>query len=830
MERYEQEHREALRKLAPECMVLLKSDGSFPLEGPQPVALYGAGARHTVKGGTGSGDVNTRSFRTVEEGLEKAGCTITTKAWLDGYAAARQKAKRAADKAILDQIAREGLSEVLWGLGNTMPDFDYSLPMDGAGECAVYVLSRISGEGADRSTAPGDFALRPREIREILTLNRRYRRFLLVLNTAGVVDLSPVTGEVRNILLLGQLGSVTGDAFADVLLGKAYPSGKLTATWAPWEDYCQEGDFGRMDDTRYREGVYVGYRYFDSVGKAPLFPFGYGSGYTAFSIQGQEVRLQGRQAVVTAAVKNTGSRPGKEVVQLYVGKPAGKLDQPYQELAAFAKTPELQPGQTATLALAFDLTQIASYDSETAASVLEKGLYRLYLGNSSRDTALVGALRLDRTVTVRPLAHAGGKPDFVDWKPADSGITLQLPPLPQGIPVLAVDAAQLELPGAPRAEDTAALALVRNFRDEMLADLCIGGYEDGKDSQEIVGNAGRKVLGSAGESCGRYAGLGVPALVMADGPAGLRLSQYYGVDGQGRYEIVHHEYDDLVAALPAELLKTLPLSLPSKRQGKVYEQNCTAIPVGVALAQSWDPAAVRICGDIVGDEMERFGIHLWLAPALNIHRSPLCGRNFEYYSEDPLLSGKMAAAVTRGVQAHPGCGVTIKHYCANNQETNRMHSNSQLSERALREIYLKGFEIAIAECSPAAVMTSYNLVNGEHTAHRTDLLAGVLRGEWGYDGLVMSDWVPAALAREPHTYPGACASGSICAGNDLMMPGGPEDKADLLNALHDPHARYPLTRSQLERCAARVVSTAQRLVAAHRAPDAPTPAEENIFC
>lgn len=293
MERYEQEHREALRKLAPECMVLLKSDGSFPLEGPQPVALYGAGARHTVKGGTGSGDVNTRSFRTVEEGLEKAGCTITTKAWLDGYAAARQKAKRAADKAILDQIAQEGLSEVLWGLGNTTPDFDYSLPMDGAGECAVYVLSRISGEGADRSTAPGDFALRPREIREILTLNRRYRRFLLVLNTAGVVDLSPVTGEVRNILLLGQLGSVTGDAFADVLLGKAYPSGKLTATWAPWEDYCQEGDFGRMDDTRYREGVYVGYRYFDSVGKAPLFPFGYGSGYTAFPSRGRRSGCRG---------------------------------------------------------------------------------------------------------------------------------------------------------------------------------------------------------------------------------------------------------------------------------------------------------------------------------------------------------------------------------------------------------------------------------------------------------------------------------------------------------------------------------------------------------
>ena len=273
--------------------------------------------------------------------------------------------------------------------------------------------------------------------------------------------------------------------------------------------------------------------------------------------------------------------------------------------------------------------------------------------------------------------------------------------------------------------------------------------------------------------------------------------------------------------MPEETLARLPLKLPAQRSGRLYEQNCTAIPVGMALAQSWNPAAVEVCGDVVGDEMERFGVHLWLAPALNIHRLPLCGRNFEYYSEDPLLSGRIAAAITRGVQAHPGCGVTIKHFCANNQETLRMHSNSVVSPRALRDIYLKGFELAIRESLPAALMTSYNLVNGEHTSQRPDLLETLLRQEWGYQGLVMSDWVIAGMQGDGHKHPDACASGCIRAGNDLMMPGGPGDKANLLAAVNDPNARYPVTRADLEHCAARVAAAAIQLAAAHRPPDAP---------
>ena len=217
------------------------------------------------------------------------------------------------------------------------------------------------------------------------------------------------------------------------------------------------------------------------------------------------------------------------------------------------------------------------------------------------------------------------------------------------------------------------------------------------------------------------------------------------------------------------------------------------------------------CGDVVAAELERFGVHIWLAPAMNIHRFPLCGRNFEYFSEDPLISGKMAAAITKGVQKHPGRGVSIKHFCANNQETNRMHSNTIVSQRALRDIYLKGFRIVVDEADPATIMSSYNLLNGEHTSQRYDLLETVLREEWGYKGIVMSDWVSGNINKPDDKYPGACASGAIKAGNDIMMPGTPGHHQDLLNALDNPDASYPITRADLEKCAARMIALAKRL-------------------
>ena len=417
MENYEREHIEKVRALSPECMVLLKSDGSFPLVSPGKVALYGNAARKTIKGGTGSGDVNVRHYPSVEEGLENAGFTITSKAWLDGYDAIWQEANKAFKAGIKAKIAAEGIRAIMLGIGAIMQEPEYALPLDSEGDTAIYVLGRISGEGADRAPEKGNFLLTDTEIRDILCLQKQYQRFLLVLNVGGVVDLSPVVEQVSNILLLSQLGSAMGDAFADVLLGKAYPSGKLASTWAKWEDYCHVGSFGDSNDTCYQEGIYVGYRYFDSVDKQPVFPFGYGLGYTKFEISAKAAIAEGSTITVTAEVKNTGKFPGKEVVQLYVSILEGKLDQPYQVLAAFAKTDELKPGQSEKLTLSFRMEDIASFDEESCNAILEKGSYVLHIGNSSRDTEVCAVVELDDDALVQKLHNVGGKPDFTDWKP-----------------------------------------------------------------------------------------------------------------------------------------------------------------------------------------------------------------------------------------------------------------------------------------------------------------------------------------------------------------------------------------------------------------------------
>ncbi len=302
---------------------------------------------------------------------------------------------------------------------------------------------------------------------------------------------------------------------------------------------------------------------------------------------------------------------------------------------------------------------------------------------------------------------------------------------------------------------------------------------------------------------------------MADGPAGLRLNKQYGVDEDGVYQIgnaIPAAFWDFMDDTVLKMFGIDDVNAPTdvQRHGTVHEQYCSAIPIGTALAQSWDLAVCEGCGDLVGDEMERFGVHLWLAPAFNIQRDPLCGRNFEYCSEDPYISGKTAAAITRGVQAHSGCGVTVKHYCCNNQETNRFRSNSAVSQRALRDIYLKGFEICIKESAPAALMTSYNLLNGIHTSEREDILEGILRKEWGYEGLVMSDWI-TKLSPDNKKYPYAAAAMSVKAGNDIVMPGGQADHDDILAALQSG----TLTRSEIERSAARVVALVMKLTEAH---------------
>ena len=787
---YEIKHAETVRHLAPECTVLLKKDGSFPLPAAGKLALYGAGARRTVKGGTGSGEVNSRYFVTVEEGLEKAGFTVTTKPWLDAWDETVKAARKAFAEEIRAKAKKKHIPAALYGMGAVMPMPEYSFRLYGDGDTAIYVLSRISGEGADRAPVKGDILLTDSEIRDILLLNDRYARFMLVLNVGGPVDLSPVAG-VKNILLLSQLGTETGHVLADLLLGKSYPSGKLTTTWASWEDYSKIGEFGDQDETRYREGVYVGYRYFDAAGKRPLFPFGFGLGYTAF----ETILVNADENTVTVAVTNTGTYPGKETVQLYVAAPAGKLDQPPRKLVAFAKTKELAPGEQQTLTVAYDLRSAASYDEAAAAFVLEPGDYTVLVGQTPAVT-----LRLDRLAVLQQLRSALGTPDFTDWRPE---VCKTIPAADTVIPILAesfmTDTVQYDKPAQVD-------PIMDDLTNEELAYLNTGLFDPKGGMSSMIGNAASTVAGAAGETAHIH---GFPWLVMADGPAGLRISRDYYEDEKGIHPLGDTMPESILALLSPMQRKFMALlNKPKKHPGQTKHQFCTAIPIGTAIAQSWSPTLAEMLGDLVGDEMERFGIHLWLAPALNIHRDIRCGRNFEYYSEDPLLSGKFAAAITRGVQAHPGCGTTIKHFTVNNQEYNRIGSNSQVSQRAMREIYLKGFELCVKESQPHALMTSYNLLNGVHTSERRDLITDILRAEWGYEGIVMTDWVIDAVkqVRNPK-HRNALSDRVAAAGGDLFMPGGKRDWKAIMDALKNG----TLERRQLEENVTRVYHMAKKL-------------------
>ena len=803
---YEKEHRELVRRLAPECTVLLRSNGDFPLKETGKLALYGSGARHTVMGGTGSGEVNTRTFVTVEQGLTDAGFTITTGAWLDGYDQVLEEARAEFIEVIKARAKQKHTLAVMEGMGAVMAEPEYELPLEGEGDTAVYVLSRVSGEGNDREAIPGDILLSKTELRDILTLQKQYRKFLLVLNVGGPVDLSLLDG-VENILVLSQLGMDTGNVLADLITGKAYPSGKLTTTWSAFEDYAAIGDFGEENDTAYREGVYVGYRYFDSVGKKALFPFGYGKSYTTFSITPGGVSADGEEISVTATVRNTGGFPGKEVAQLYVSVPGRKLDSPYQVLAAWQKTRELAPGGEETITLRFKLSDLASYDSKDGQYFLEGGDYILRLGSSSADTVICGVARLDGDAVTRQVRNVCGDSGFEDWKPETKRET----EIPDGVMVVEISAAfiQTETVNYDRAPKIA--PAVKRLTNEQLAYINVGAFNPKAGPLGIIGNASTSVAGAAGETTGILKDRGLPVLVMADGPAGLRLSREYTMNEKGNVQSLGEGMPESIleflSPIQASALRLISGKKP-KKSAKVYEQYATAIPIGTAVAQSWNLELAEACGDMVGSEMERFGVHLWLAPALNIHRDIRCGRNFEYFSEDPLISGRFAAAITRGVQRHPSCGTTIKHYAANNQETNRYNNSSRVSERAMREIYLKGFEICVRESQPYALMTSYNLLNGLHTSESRGLAEDILRCEWGFTGLVMTDWIVATGVLSKNTlYPAPKASKIAAAGGNLVMPGNQGDWKDILTAVREGRLR----REQLEINATKVFEIADRL-------------------
>jgi beta-glucosidase len=846
VEQRELDHGNLSRELGTECMVLLENDGALPLAGVDKVALFGTGARATIKGGTGSGDVNSRTVVSIEEGFEEAGVAVTTKAWLDRQETESVE-KRRAYLAWAEETAKEE------GRDPYMVCFDhpYLEPpaaeiraedvSGNAADTAVYVIARNSGEGADRVHEEGDYLPYKEELAQLKFLTKHFAKVVLLLNIGGVMELTAIR-QIRGlsaILLVSQLGNLGGRAVADVLLGRVSPSGKTTDTWAKhYPDYPSSAEFshnGSVHDELYEDGIYVGYRYFDSFGVEPLYPFGYGLSYTTFALTAEKAAVRDGQVCVDVLVQNTGAEyTGKEVVQVYasVAGTGSRTEQPYQKLVAFAKTKELQPGEGVHVAVAFPLTELAYYDSACSGWRLAQGQYLIRVGSSSRDTRVACVLELEKDVTTYACRHIC-PPDVElhEIHPDMERLQERLQSeIPVDVPHIRIDSGRITTyaaayqgkreaytTAAPRAltlEDvkngTATVEeLVSQLTVQEMAELCVGTLRMDGDAS-IVGNASALVPGAAGDTSSVISGSrGVRSMILADGPAGLRLQPHFKTTKDGALLPGGEVSGDSTAPFDAKL---------TAKNSVDYYQYCTAIPIGWALAQSWNTELVGRAGDMIGQEMEQFGVDLWLAPALNIHRNPLCGRNFEYYSEDPLVSGKMAAAMTNGVQSHPGKGTTIKHFAANNQEDNRYFVNAHISERALREIYLKGFEIAVKESQPLSIMTSYNLLNGVHTANSYDLIQSAARDEWGFAGTVMTDWftsvdIPAVTGKYGAHYPISSSAGCIRAGNDIQMPGCRKNVDDIVAAVTTGRAvdGYTITLGDLQYCTSNILRVIAKL-------------------
>ena len=520
IQQYEIKHIEVMRNNSAECTLFLKKDSSFPLKKPGKVVLIGAGARETTKGGTGSGDVNSRYFTTCEEGLENAGFEIVSKDWLDEF----PKFKESRHEDFLQYLERvaekldSNAGHIAFGAVEPEREYDLPLEFDDDAEAAFYVIRRNSGEGEDRRLVKGDIYLTNSEVRDILLLNEKYEKFMLVLNVPGVVDLSPVK-DVKNILLLSQLGVVTGDIFADIVLGNVNPSGKLSTTWTAIKDYRYIEEFGGIDNTRYLEGVYVGYRYFDSVKVKPLFPFGYGLSYTNFKIDCLGISNKKDEFTLKIKVTNTGSIEGKEVVQVYLSPSQNNKDKPYQSLVAFKKTPLLKEEDSTEMNITFKLSDNARFDEETAQYILDKGYYIIRVGNSSNKTKAVAYINLTEDTVTEVLKNVGGKPDFKDFK-AKIKYEDDLEDLDEII---------LEKKDfAKKRVDYKNYHISFNqkllsFSDAELARICLGHFTNtGEEKKE------RQVQGEAGETTLALDKID-KSLVLVDGPAGIRITKRYEI-------------------------------------------------------------------------------------------------------------------------------------------------------------------------------------------------------------------------------------------------------------------------------------------------------------
>ena len=773
------EHRALSKEAAKEGMVLLKNDKAvLPLSYGSRIALFGKGSFDYVKGGGGSGDVTVSYVKNLYDGMrEQAGMSLYEP--LCDFYRADVKAQYE-DGAAPGMTVEPAVAQELLAGAKAYTD------------TAVIVISRFSGEGWDRSSVEyngeynpwetetsmpqtagkifpnGDFYLTDAEKLMIAQVKESFAKVAVVLNIGGVMDTTWIKedAKINAALIAWQAGMEGGVAIAELLCGKASPSGKLTDTFAAKiEDYPSTENFHESPHyVDYTEDIYVGYRYFGSIPGARekiCYPFGYGLSYTNFAVETKKADLWDGKIKLQVLVTNVGKYEGKEVVQAYYSAPQGKLMKPKRELCAFQKTRSLLPGESQLVVLEFDEKDMASFDDlgkiKESAYVMEKGTYRFFVGNSSEHAAVLDfeitlaedeitkkltkkmapeALKErmlgDGSMEALPQAAEKNDPNACVFEKMESGTEEALAP--------ARSAGERYLLMKPFKNDAKPLLDVVDGKitiEDFMAQL------SDEDLMHLLG--GQPNTGVANTfGFGNLPEYGVPSIMTADGPAGLRIGAECGV--------------------------------------------CTtAWPCATLLAATWNTELVEAVGKAGAEEVKENNIAVWLTPAVNIHRNPLCGRNFEYYSEDPLLTGKIGAAMVRGIQSEH-IAATVKHFACNNKETNRKHSDSRVSERALREIYLKAFEIIVEEADPWAIMSSYNIVNGHRASENKELLEDILRGEWGFRGLVTSDW----WTRGEHYK-------EILAGNDVKMACGFSERVKHAMELG------AIGRADLEHCAKRVL-------------------------
>ncbi len=760
--------REIAYRAALESIVLLENNGCLPLENKK-VALFGYGAANTSKGGSGSGDVNERHSVSILEGLENRGFEVVSKAYLNRIETLIQAGKdnilKDTVKGIMKDMDMAAFMDIVSLIqGNGVVKIDESMtasdiPSEGDVDTAIYVATRQAGEGADRKIDRGENDLSPADIENLKLLTQNYKNVILVINVGcsldmGFMDKVPGLGAV---IFFAQQGEEGGNALADLLLGVTSPSGKLTDTWAKkYEDIPFHDEFsylkGDVKEEYYKEGILVGYRYFDSYHVEPQYPFGYGLSYTTFDLKTGMIALDKTNVILKVKVTNTGKFAGKEVVQVYQSAPAGLVLKEAKALVAFGKTKLLEPGESEELTLSYDMKNTASYYEDQAQWILDKGNYVIRVGNSSANVEKVAVIGLAETAVVEQCTNiCSVVNDFTE---------LDIPVQPEedltGLPTLELKNADIETvihnykKPAPY-HDEKVDAIMDTLTQKQKIQLCVGAgmVETLRpiNCRGAVGHSTTKMLDK------------VPNVEMCDGPAGLRIAKETHIMPNGKVRAAGLITD--TSFLPKFVQKILE---PKHVEGeRIAYQYATAWPVSIAQAQTWNVDLVNEIGAQVGEEMKEFACTYWLAPGVNLHRNPLCGRNFEYYSEDPFLTGAFAKALVTGVQTIPGNYVSMKHFACNNQEDGRMGGNSNVSERALRELYLKGFGIAVKEGNCSGIMSSYNKINGVAASNCYDILTKVLRNEWGFTGVVMSDWFGSLYSGKPGQ--------GVKAGNDLQMPG-----------------------------------------------------------